>query len=72
MPKLSHFLRSLAIGATPLAVSIYCLLYWGASHQQLVAWYKNINPYFYKASTWETELFTVAVKRQAIGGAWRP
>ncbi len=34
----------------------------------MAAWYKGINPYFYNAATWESDLFTETVK--ATGNWW--
>ena len=67
MPKIFRQLRLFFIAAFPIAVAAYSIWYWGSDHQQLVTWYKSINPFFYKAESWETYFFTEIVKRQ---GDW--
>jgi hypothetical protein len=61
------YLRRFFICAVPLLVAIYSIWYWSLNHQQLIDFYKGLNPGFYKAKVWERVFFTGEIKSQ---GNW--
>ncbi len=64
--KLNPKLRLLFISVISITTLVYALWYFCSDYQQLSDWYKGLNPYFYKARTWDT-FFTTTVKSQ---GNW--
>jgi hypothetical protein len=68
MPKKPFLFHLAAIATVPLSVGAYAVWYWNSTHSELAAWYRRLNPNFYRAATWETELFTPAVK--SAGNGW--
>ncbi len=61
------YLRRFFICAVPLLVAAYSVWYWSLNHQQLIDFYKGLNPNLYKVKVWEHIFFTPAVKTQ---GNW--
>lgn len=64
MPTIHRVIFALTL----LTVGTYCVFYWTSDYQDLASWYKSLNPYFYNAALWESELFTPSVKK--IGNWW--
>jgi hypothetical protein len=67
MKYLTKSFRLLFIYIVPILVIVYSVWYWSLNHKQLVDFYKNLNPYFYKVNDWATIFFTDKVKSQ---GNW--
>jgi hypothetical protein len=61
------YFRRFIICAVPLLAAVYSIWYWSSDHQQLIDFYKGLNPSFYKAAAWGRVFFTAEVKSQ---GNW--
>lgn len=60
--------RRFLIVSVPLVAVVYAVWYWSSDHQQLTAFYRQLNPDFYKATNWSSVFFTAEVK--SAGNWW--
>lgn len=67
--KNKPLLRRRFLSVIPAAVVLlYCLWYWSHDHAELVGFYLDLNPVFYKSGTWSQQFFTEGTK--SLGNWW--
>lgn len=67
MKQKVKYIRYFLIVLVPIVVAHFSIWYWSLDHQDLVVWYKDLNPNFYRSTDWGNTFFTPTVKSQ---GNW--